>query len=189
MNAEPWRNVGRRIRSLRKTYQLTLKQLAAGSGLSANALSLVERGQVAPTVSTLCRIATALGVPASAFLQDICPDDLELVRANQHKLARGRNPAAEALTCALDLPAGRANALPQEPEYSFEGELPAARQTVLCVSGEIEYRSDGRKCRLSPGDRLTFNSYAPHWWRNCGEATGVAVMIVPVSQPENARSV
>lgn len=176
-NQEPWRNVGRRIRSLRHTYQLTLKQLAAGSGLSTNALSLVERGQVAPTVATLCRIATALGVPASAFLQDICPDDVVLERAG------GETPVA-ALTCALDLPVSGRQAISLEDESGLELEAPYARQTVLCVSGEIEYHSDGRKCKLSPGDRLTFNSYAPHWWRSSGKGTGVAVMIVPCAQPD-----
>jgi DNA-binding XRE family transcriptional regulator len=54
---ESWRNVGHKIRYLRKADQLTIKQLAAGSGLSANAISLVERGEVAPTVETLCKVA------------------------------------------------------------------------------------------------------------------------------------
>jgi transcriptional regulator with XRE-family HTH domain len=184
-NSEPWRNVGRRIRSLRKTYQLTLKQLASGSSLSANALSLIERGQVAPTVSTLCRIATALGVPASTFLQDICPDDLELVRADERRFPAD---TLGALTCALDAPKGRNDIFPDETEFDLEGDPSPARQTVLCVSGQLEYRSDGRKCTLSPGDRLTFNSYAPHWWHNCGAGTGVAVMIVPISQPEYSRN-
>lgn len=78
---ESWRNIGRRIHELRKENQITLKQFADGCDLSANAISLVERGKVTPTVLALCKIAHALGVSPSSFFQDICPSEIILIRA------------------------------------------------------------------------------------------------------------
>ena len=72
---ESWRFVGQRIRQLRKSNQLTIRQLATGTGLSANAISLVERGEVAPTVATLCKIAHALGASVSTFFDEACPGE------------------------------------------------------------------------------------------------------------------
>ncbi len=47
--AEP--NVGQRIRTIRERQRLSLRALAERSGLSFNAISLIERGENSPTVS------------------------------------------------------------------------------------------------------------------------------------------
>jgi transcriptional regulator with XRE-family HTH domain len=80
---ESWQNLGHRIRKLRKESQLTLKRLAAGCELSVNAISLIERGRVAPTVMTLCKIAHALGVSAGSLFQDIYPAEVILTRVTE----------------------------------------------------------------------------------------------------------
>ena len=169
---ESWHNVGRRIRYLRKINQLTLKQLAAGSGMSPNAISLVERGEVAPTVATLCRIAAALGVPASSFLQEICPNELVLVRAQERNIQYAGQVAVKAMSCSLENTTRLASAPNEKPSD-------AVRQTVMCLSGTLEYEADGRTCRLKPGDSLTFNARARHHWSNCGAEGAVAVIILP----------
>ena len=54
--------VGRRIAELRKKKGLTLSQLARLVGMSKSALWAVEQGRVSPTISTLWKVANALGV-------------------------------------------------------------------------------------------------------------------------------
>nr|WP_273845604.1 helix-turn-helix transcriptional regulator [Rubrobacter calidifluminis] len=54
--------MGTRIRSLRKERKMTLEELAAECEMTRNGLSLVERGESNPRLSTLYRIACALGV-------------------------------------------------------------------------------------------------------------------------------
>ena len=44
-----------------------MRALATKSGLSANALSMIERGKTSPSVSTLYKLADALGVSITAF--------------------------------------------------------------------------------------------------------------------------
>ena len=55
--------VGQCIRELRTKKSLSLRALAELSNLSTNAISLIERGDNSPTVSSLHSLATALNVP------------------------------------------------------------------------------------------------------------------------------
>src|SRR3989304_6893109 len=60
-------DVAHRLRQLREAQQISLRALAKRSGLSANALSMIERGRVSPSVSTLYKVADALGVSITRF--------------------------------------------------------------------------------------------------------------------------
>ncbi len=62
-------DVGIRLRQLREERGLSIRALARQSGLSANALSLIERGRSSPSVSTLYKVAAAMGVPITTFFQ------------------------------------------------------------------------------------------------------------------------
>ncbi len=60
-------NVGESLQRLRGERGLSMRALAKASGLSANALSMIERGRTSPSVGTLYKLADALGVPVTAF--------------------------------------------------------------------------------------------------------------------------
>src|SRR5512139_3830154 len=60
-------NVGKRLSELREARNISMRALAARSGLSANALSMIERGRASPSVSTLYKLSDALGVSITAF--------------------------------------------------------------------------------------------------------------------------
>ena len=60
-------NVGESLQRLRAERGLSMRALAKASGLSANALSMIERGRTSPSVGTLYKLADALGVPVTAF--------------------------------------------------------------------------------------------------------------------------
>src|SRR5512143_2752951 len=60
-------DVGVRLRELREARGISMRALAARSGLSANALSMIERGRTSPSVSTLYKLADALAIPVTEF--------------------------------------------------------------------------------------------------------------------------
>src|SRR5215207_11626140 len=60
-------NIGERLRALREERNISMRALAAKSGLSANALSMIERGKASPSVSTLYKLAEALGISITSF--------------------------------------------------------------------------------------------------------------------------
>lgn len=61
---------GRRIREARAAQGLSLEQLARLTGISAPALSLIERGKRDPRLTTLKRISDALRIPLTLLIAD-----------------------------------------------------------------------------------------------------------------------
>ena len=61
--------VGQRLRELREERDISMRELARRSNLSANALSMIERGLTSPSVSTLYKLSEALEVPITAFFR------------------------------------------------------------------------------------------------------------------------
>ena len=63
--------IGLKIRQLRKERSLTLKQLANKTALSVSLISQIELGKSAASVSTLRKLATALGVSMSYVFEGV----------------------------------------------------------------------------------------------------------------------
>lgn len=59
------------IRNLRKAKKMTQAALARQVNLSQCYLSEIERGIKTPSIRTLQKLATALGVPAGLLLEEI----------------------------------------------------------------------------------------------------------------------
>ena len=62
----PQIEVGPRVRALREAMDLSLRDLAERSGVSAQMLSQVERGETSPTLAVAARIASGLELDAVA---------------------------------------------------------------------------------------------------------------------------
>src|SRR4051794_327989 len=62
-------NVGSRVRALREGMDLSLRDLAERSGVSAPMLSQVERGGTSPTLTVATRIAAGLELRLSQLLR------------------------------------------------------------------------------------------------------------------------
>ena len=172
---ESWRSVGEKIRYLRKSNGLTLKQLARGCDLSANTISLVERSEVAPNIDTLCRIANALGVSPSSLFLEICKPKVILQRANEVNLEN--HITKQTLQVFANAPT--ATGCMHKTSPSELESLSNRRHSILCLCGQVELELDGQIYCLNPGDSLAFNSDAFHRWRNSGDSTGIAVMVSP----------
>lgn len=57
--------LGRALRRLRHEADLSQEKLGLESGVQRNFISLIETGQNQPTITTIFKLATALGVKAS----------------------------------------------------------------------------------------------------------------------------
>src|SRR5690349_17301830 len=61
--------VGSRVRALREAMDLSLRDLAERSGVSAPMLSQVERGETSPTLAVAVKIAAGLELTLSQLLR------------------------------------------------------------------------------------------------------------------------
>lgn len=184
MNEDKTIDVGKQIRLLRENRGLSQQALAASSGLSRNTLSLIERGQTSPTVSTLKSLASALLVDINAFFQPI--DEINIVytkaghrphlRLDHGTLADLGLGMLEQLVTPLLLqlePGARSG-----PPLTHDGQ-----DFLYCLSGEIFYSVNGRGYLLEPGDSIFFDGQLPHAFRNAG--IEVASLLLVMSSPHD----
>src|SRR6186997_2925398 len=75
--------VGPRVKALREAMDLSLRDLAERSGVSAPMLSQVERGETSPTLAVAARIASGLELTLSQLLRLDESGAVSVVRAGE----------------------------------------------------------------------------------------------------------
>jgi len=66
---QPYKQVSKKIASFRKRKGLSQEKLALNADLNRAYIGYIERGERKPTVSTLAKIAKALGVKLDQLFQ------------------------------------------------------------------------------------------------------------------------
>jgi len=162
-------SVGRKIRQLRERRNLSQQAMAEQSGLSRNTMSLIERGQSSPTVSTLKRIADALNVDINAFFDSLDQTDIIFTKAAQR-------PSLQLSECLLaDLGVGLIEQyvtplLLRLDPGARSGHLVSheGQDFVFCLRGEVHYKVNEHTFVLNPGDSLLFDAHLEHRFENNG---------------------
>lgn len=168
MNRQETLEVGGRIREIRERRELSQRALAELSGLSANAISRIERGESSPTVSTLHRLATALSVPITEFFQAHAEATTIVMRRNRRPRSRGEGILIESLGVGLPAQQLEPFLMTLAPGASG-GEEPivhAGEEFAYCIEGEVEYMVGEEWYRLDSGDSILFRASQPHLFRN-----------------------
>ncbi len=184
-------NVGQRLRELREQRNISLRKLAAKSGLSANALSMIERGKTSPSVSTLYKLAEAMGVNITAFFgEPQTRKSILFMKAEERPRVAFPRGVWEDLGGSQFI--GRVEPFILTLESGGgSGPIPMAHsghEFVFCLRGTLEYRVEDQTFVLEPGDSLIFAARLQHTWRNAGY-TVVNALIVLTDFSESERSV
>lgn len=178
--------VGARIRALRSERDLSLRGLADQSGVSANAISRIERGESSPTVSSLHRLARALGVHITQLF-DAGPERATVVmRSQERPRSRVEGVVVESLGTGLRGQRLGPFLMTLMPGTSAGGQAVShpGEEFAYCVEGEVEYRVGEEWYRLSPGDSLLFRATQPHAWRNPGTEQAVLLLVIQTSDED-----
>src|SRR4051812_16522552 len=167
--------VGARVRALREAMDLSLRDLAERSGVSAPMLSQVERGETSPTLAVAQRIAAGLELSLSQLLRLDEADGVSIVRAAERRSAGGRGHRYEVLTPPLPgqraeislhtLRPGAATGGPEDPPMHE----PGSRETAVVAAGRLRLLCGGVAHELDEGDAVTFDSDLPHHFENPGD--------------------
>jgi transcriptional regulator with XRE-family HTH domain len=174
-------NVGQRLKELREKRGVSLRELSRLSGLSANALSMIERGQSSPSVSTLYRLVDALNIPISAvFVGE--PQREAIVYRTVSERAHvpfplgvweglgGESFVGNVQPFMLSLESG-AHSGPHRIVHT-------GHEFVLCLRGVLEYEIGEQLYLLKAGDSLLFAARLEHRWRNPGNmVTNILIVL------------
>ena len=179
-------NVGPRVRALREAMELSLRELAVRSGVSAQMLSQVERGETSPTLALAARIATGLELTLSQLLRLDEGGTVTVVRSEDRRAggAAARGHSYEILTPPLPgqraevslhtLAPGTATGGPSDPPMHE----PGSRETTVVTAGELRLVCDGAAHDLATGDAVTFDADLPHHFENHGRADARFLAVV-----------
>jgi transcriptional regulator with XRE-family HTH domain len=158
-----------------------MRALARRSGLSANALSMIERGLTSPSVSTLNKLATALEVPITAFFrQEPVREQIVFRKASERTRVPFLRGLIEGLGGESFIGKVEAFLLTLETGGSSgpHGMIHTGHELVFCLRGMLEYEVDNQRFLLEPGDNLIFAAQLVHRWRNPGNSVTNAIIVI-----------
>jgi len=175
--------IGQRLKTIRDDRGLSLRDLAATSGVSAPMLSQVERGETSPSLEIASRIATGLDLTLSQLLRLDEEAHVVVVRSSDRAATSRDGHHVEQLTPPLPgrrhavtehvLQPGAATARPGDPPLHE----PGSRETVVVQHGTLRLMHGNDSYDLKQGDAVTFDADLPHHFENHGkkETTFMAI--------------
>ena len=159
------RRIGRTLRAHRTQRGMSLGELARAAGLSKSILARIEADGGNPSVETLWRLSSALGVPLGALLAE---DEGPRVRRLPARAGEPM-PADSGMTGWLLHTEGRARRtelfeleFPAGTDHEGSPHLPGTEELVLCVSGRMRAGPEGEEQELGPGDAVLFAADVAH---------------------------
>jgi transcriptional regulator with XRE-family HTH domain len=176
--------VGARVRALRESLGLSLRDLADRCAVSAPMLSQVERGETSPTIAVAAKIAAGLELSLSQLLRLDEGGHVVVVRRTDRRRRRRGGHTVEELTPPL--PGQRADVSLHRlrPEAATGGpedpplHEPGSRETTFVLDGELTLVIDGEGHRLGSGDAVTFDADLPHHFENPGEGDAEFMAVI-----------
>lgn len=172
--------IGRRLRTLRRSFKKTLEQVASDVGITVSALSTLERTSHGVSFKTLHDLAHYFDTTTSSLSGEEEPSQVRaLVPAQSRKkwpqtapevtvelLAEGRRQ----MDCHRFVLAPGASS---EGYYRHEGE-----EFMYLISGRLEVVLDHAEIyELLPGDSLYFESKRQHAWTNRYDGETILIWI------------
>ena len=170
--------LGQRIRSIRNSQNLTLKDISSITNLTESLISQIETDKANPSVSSLIAISKALNVHiGSLFDEQITANPV--IRENERPVVHTKS----GITYSLLVPHGEQRpmeVLYAEYEKGSSTEVLNTHDGVECgfiLKGKLEVRIGENRYILNKGDAITYESTEPHLITNRSERTTVALWI------------
>jgi transcriptional regulator with XRE-family HTH domain len=162
--------LGKRIKNVRESKHLTLKNIEAVAGISATHISEIERGKTSPTLGALIRISKALGKDPAYFIEEEDLGDTSLITVEnriQESLREGAGtierltssiPGGRLQGCIIRLDPGQTR---QEEEHTHYG-----NEAAVVLSGRVLFKISGKDHVLEEGDSIFYDALDPHAYAN-----------------------
>lgn len=162
--------LGKRIKRVRESKHLTLKNIEAAASISATHISEIERGKTSPTLGALLRISKALGKDPAYFIEEEELGDISLVTLEsriRESLPQGAGtierltssiPGGRLQTCVITLVGGGAHRGEKHSHYGNEA--------ALVLSGRFLFAVGDEEFEVGEGDSIYYDGLEPHAYKN-----------------------
>lgn len=177
-------DIGPKVAGLRKAQKLSLQQLASRSDVSAAAIHKIERSGMVPTITTLLKLASALGVSVGYFVQEqeLHPEPVHYTPSD------GRRPVftphhdlslASISGSYRQFDAAAAMATMRVGAHSGDKPLRhSGEELVFVIRGGAQFTIGESTYDLTPGDSLHWTGDLAHSWANVGDQDAELLWVV-----------
>jgi len=175
------KNLGIVVRQLRESRGLSLRNLAEHSGFSAAFLSQVENAQASPSISSMERIAHALGVSLGDFFRATEDRHSSIVRADERVGLRSQWSQARIEALCTNHPGRKleGSVITIQPGGMSGKQAYALSHEAIAVifEGELELTLRDEKHRLQRGDAVTIWADVPRRWHNVSDKVAQVLIV------------
>jgi transcriptional regulator with XRE-family HTH domain len=184
-------DLGSKIRKLRKEQNRNLSEIADMCGFTKSLLSKIENGKTMPPISTLIKIADALGTKVSILLDDqqqtgTIYTTKETTHSKLVKTEKGYSFFAFAVERSEKLMqpflfVSRKEENDNRHTFSHNGE-----EFIYILEGRMRYKVGNVEYTLGPGDSLYFDSIEKHTLSPITDEVKY-IAVFTQAQPDNSR--
>jgi transcriptional regulator with XRE-family HTH domain len=175
--------LGHNLRRLRTRQGHSLERLARLSGVSRAMLGQIETGKSVPTISTLWKIATALGVP---FAHLLAADKVQHTAVLRRDDAKILSSSSGRFTSRALFPFDDERhvefyeiRLASQHREDAPAHQAGTRENLMVAHGVVEIIvGDDPPCVLSAGDAILFEADVAHAYRNIGHVEAIIYLVM-----------
>jgi len=168
-------SLGARIRALRVDQEVSQKELARRASLTPSLVSQIESGKLTPSLHTLGRLASALGVWVGTLFDRAPNGRVHVGRKRDHALVSfdGSAERWEVLTAGLfrgkvravvSTLGRRGPGVPPERVLIEPGQM----KLMYVLRGKVVLHYNGERHEMETGDSAYLDGGIPHFWENVG---------------------
>ncbi len=165
--------IGSALKDLRVTHDISARELASESGISAAMISRIESGQVSPSISTMTSLSEALDVPLVSLFRDMVSERTDFTHVKKGSGVKSTRLVGEHIHHYYNIAAHRRRDLnfeahivtitPQDcepPSYVGHGV-----NFIHVLNGSAIYFYGKQELTLELGDSLSIDAELIHGFR------------------------
>lgn len=152
--------IGEKIRSIRKSKNITIVELSEKIEVTSGYISQIERDLISPSLSVLTRISKALEIPLSILFSDDSSEKIVTILSNERTCVKLKNintefeyitPFATKKDNPNDLEAFLCN-IPSKTHFSNKFVMVDSKCNIYIVKGSIQFNILNKTYDLNEGD-------------------------------------
>lgn len=170
--------LGRRLKAIRLSRGLTLKDVESRSGISMTHTSKIERGMASPTIQALEKLARALDKTLPYFVEDDELSDVSMVKRAERPIILQERDGIVVEGLSRGVPGGTLH-------FYYVSAEPSGRETprqahggeecAIVIRGSLEIGVGNDRYLLRNGESIHFKAVMPHFFRNAGSTKAEAI--------------
>ena len=157
--------IGGHIRRLRRLQRLTLQNVADRCGFTKSLLSKIETGKVVPPMSTLVKIAGALGTNIAALMAEGERLDCVFIPADHGEKPVPTESGYAVLPLAVEFKEKKMQPFIfsiRPEDLSDKANSHLGEEFILVLEGSMEFRVGEQVYTMHPRDSIFFNPIREH---------------------------